>query len=71
MCCVAGRVIAGVSTLLALSALYLDILHPLLFTKEDGSVSMAFLPLMQVSVLCALLLLWPWAYSCLRLLISR
>lgn len=62
--------IAGVYTVLFLCVFYADVLHPFFFTAADGTVSMPFLPLMQMSVICTLLLLRPWGYSCLQLLIS-
>lgn len=62
------RVIVGVYTVLSVSIVYGDIVHPLLFRNADGSMGMPFLPLMQLSVVCALLLLRPWGYACLRLL---
>jgi hypothetical protein len=57
-----------VGTVLLASLLYADIVHPMVFTSADGQVVLPFLPLMQLSVLCAALLVPLWGYALYLLL---
>lgn len=56
-----------VHLMLIASVAYSDIIHPYVFTLSNGMMQFEFLPLMQLSLICAAILLPVWFYSLLCL----